>query len=181
MSDPFETLGLEPRFELEPSLLESRHRELSRALHPDRYVGRGASERRQALSRAIEVNEALRTLKDPVRRATSLLARFGIEFPEGKEPKASPEFLMDVLELREELVNAQRARDLTSLRRLASAFETRAAATQRELAAAFVPFEKRDSARPSAESAAEFGRLLGELRFLKRLIDEARAIEDELS
>ena len=58
--DPFETLGVEPRFDLDLTALEKRHRELSGALHPDRYTGRPASERRMALDRAIKVNEAWR-------------------------------------------------------------------------------------------------------------------------
>ncbi len=38
MIDPFSTLGLPVRFALAPKELEARHRELSKALHPDRYA-----------------------------------------------------------------------------------------------------------------------------------------------
>ena len=103
MSDPFATFGLTPAFELDLNELEQRHRELSRALHPDRYAGRGASERRQALGKAIEVNEAWRRLKNPVKRAEALLERLGLAVSEEQEPKPAPEFLMDVMERREEL------------------------------------------------------------------------------
>ncbi len=68
-ADPFDTLGVEPRFDLDLAALERRHRDLSRALHPDRYAGAPAAERRLALGRAIDANEALRVLKDPIRRA----------------------------------------------------------------------------------------------------------------
>ena len=58
MSDPFETLGVEARFDLDLRAVEQRHRDLSKALHPDRYTGAPAAERRMSLSRAIDVNEA---------------------------------------------------------------------------------------------------------------------------
>ena len=64
MADPFDTLGLEPRFELDLSALEARQRELSRALHPDRHAGAGAAGRRQALSRAIEDYRKKRAARD---------------------------------------------------------------------------------------------------------------------
>src|SRR5688572_21024439 len=99
VADPFLILGVEPRFDVALAEVEARHRELSRTLHPDRYVGRPSAERRVALSKAIEVNEALRVLRDPARRAEALLARRGVELPEGEEAKPSEDFLMDVLEL----------------------------------------------------------------------------------
>ena len=72
MQSPFVVLEIEPRFDLDPAALEARHKELSRALHPDRYAGRPASERRLALSKAIEVNEAYRALRDPIKRAEAV-------------------------------------------------------------------------------------------------------------
>ena len=52
--DPqIELLGVPALFALDEQELEKRHRDLSRALHPDRYAGRPSSERREALSRAI--------------------------------------------------------------------------------------------------------------------------------
>ena len=66
MTDPFELLGIPARYDLDLDELATRQRDLSRALHPDRYAGRGASERRQALGKAIEVNEAARLLKQVV-------------------------------------------------------------------------------------------------------------------
>src|SRR5262245_41178207 len=89
MIDPFETLGVEPRYNLDLRALEQRHRDLSKALHPDRYASAPAAERRLSLSRAIDVNEAFRALRDPVRRAEALVRRAGVPVGETAEPKAA--------------------------------------------------------------------------------------------
>jgi molecular chaperone HscB len=170
--DPFETLGIEPAFALDLPAVERRHRELSRALHPDRYVGRPAAERRQALSRAIEVNEAWRLLKDPVRRAEALLAKRGIQIAEGEEPRAEPELLMRMMELREQLSEARRNGDLRSVAALATQV---AAEQERVLAGLAARF-----AEAQQNGSAELLPLLGELRYYRRFLDEASAIEDEL-
>jgi molecular chaperone HscB len=160
--------------------LEARHRELSRALHPDRYAGGGAAERRQALSRAIEVNDALRVLKDPVRRAQALLARSGLSLEEGREPQAAPAFLMDVLELREELSVAGRAKDGAAVRRLGESIAARESQVLEALALGLAPLEGRDTAPTEPGALRGVSEKLGELRFFQRLLSEVRAIEDEL-
>lgn len=180
MSDPFAILGLEPRFDLDLAAVEVRHRELSRTLHPDRHAGKPAAERRQALSLAIEVNDALRVLKDPVRRAEALLERSGVRVSEdGKEPPAAPEFLMDVLELREELSAAQRAADLSRVKSLASQVEARQGSTERDLNQAFTALTAERALAPAV--AERIGQKLAELRYFRRFLAEARAIEDEIA
>src|SRR6516225_6451682 len=119
MNDPFETLGVEARFDLDLAALSQHHRDLSKALHPDRYSGAGAAERRLSLGRAIDVNEAFRVLKDPIRRAEALLRRAGVPVGETSEPKPPPALLMEMMEAREELAGAARAKDLAAVARLA--------------------------------------------------------------
>jgi len=171
LSDPFETLGLAPVFELDPATLERRHRELSRALHPDRYAGRPSGERQQALGRAIEVNEAFRKLRDPVHRAEVLLARHGRPVGESGGAAADPALLMAVMERREELGEARRGRDLAKVRGLTRAVREREQRVLAEMAKAFVQLPP-DFARIEP--------LLGELRYHHRFLEEALAIEDDL-
>ena len=66
--DPFATLGLARRYDVDPRELETKYRDLQRALHPDRHVSGSPSERRMSLSRAVEVNEAYRLLRDDLAR-----------------------------------------------------------------------------------------------------------------
>jgi molecular chaperone HscB len=171
LSDPFETLGLAPVFELDLATLERRHRELSRALHPDRHAGRPSGERKQALGRAIEVNEAFRTLRDPVSRALVLLARHGRAVTEASGPPAAPALLMEVMERREALSEARRARDLVKVRALTRSVREREQRVLSEMAKAFVQLPP-DFARIEP--------LLGELRYHHRFLEEAMAVEDDL-
>jgi molecular chaperone HscB len=169
--DPFEALGVEPVFSLDLAVLEQRHRDLSRALHPDRHAAAGAAERRLALGRAIEINEAFRILKDPVRRAEALLALRGVESGEGKEPPASPALLMEVMERREALAEARQAKNEAALERLRAEVSTEADRTQAVLC--------REFASPSG-SSAEILKRIGELRYYRRFLDEAASIADDL-
>jgi molecular chaperone HscB len=168
--DPFETLGVEPSYGLDLALLEQRHRDLSRALHPDRHAASGAAERRMALGRAIEVNEAFRTLKDPVRRAEALLARRGMHSGEGKEPPASPALLMEVMERREALAEVRQTKNEAALTRLIAEVSAEALRTQTALGNEF--------ASPTA-NPAEILKRIGELRYYRRFLDEAASIADD--
>jgi molecular chaperone HscB len=171
LTDPFETLGFEPVFDLDPALLERRHRELSRALHPDRYAGRPASERREALGRAIGVNQAFRALKDPVARAEALLARHGKVAEEGGGQPADPVLLIEVLERREALGDAKRKGDLETVRRLADEVRERQRAALDGITRGFTT---------SPPDIALVEKALGELRYHRRFLEEVSAIEDEI-
>jgi molecular chaperone HscB len=173
ITDPFATLGAPRRYDLDLTVLEKTHRELSRALHPDKFAQAGASERRAALEQAANVNEAWRILRDPIRRAEALFQLEGFRVGETNEPKASPAFLMEVMEEREALAEARAARDLGKVRKLATGIAVRAKAAESNLTAGF----SRDS-RPKDE-LAKLLPLLGELRFYRRFLDEAEAIEEE--
>jgi molecular chaperone HscB len=169
-SSPFDVLGIEPRFSVDLGAIEKRYRELARVVHPDKHTAGGAAERRRAMARAVDLNEAWRTVRDPVRRAEALLRLRGADRAEGQEPKASPELLMEVMELREELGDARAASDVARVRALATSVAEREASLLARLAESF------DGAAPPDSIL----RVLGELRYVRRFLDEARAIEEHL-
>jgi len=171
MTSPFELLGVPLLFALDEQELERRHRDLSRALHPDRYAGRPSSERREALSRAISVNEAFRKLRDPLSRAEALLSQLGRNVSENNLPKPPPALLMRVMEQREELSAARRAGDRSRIEALVALATSETEDATERMADAFaedpIPVE-------------EVLKLLGELRYLQRLKQEADTALDEL-
>lgn len=167
--DPFATLGIARSFDVDLAAVEKTHRELSRALHPDKFVAAPPSERRAALEKAVQANEAWRTVRDPIKRAEALFALAGIAVGERSEPKASPEFLMDVMEQREELAEARAKKDATAVKRLAEAITARGESIERALGEGFTKGDALESLLP----------MLGELRYCRRFLDEVSAIEDE--
>jgi molecular chaperone HscB len=172
MVDPFDTLGIAPAFDLDLAAVEKRYRELARVLHPDRHLGGAPAERRMALGKAVEVNEAWRLLRDPIRRAEALLRRRGVTVEEGKEPKAEPAFLMEMMEQREALSEAKASGDPEAVKRLGNAIYERQKSVTARIATAFAGGAGANGALDQVLS------LLGELRYYRRFLDEVSAIED---
>lgn len=173
--DPFSVLGIPAQFDLDLGEVEKRYRELSKTLHPDRYVGRPAGERRLALNKAIEVNEAWRALRNDVTRAEALLRRGGVEIDEASAPTTRPEFLMEMMELREALAEARATRDAAALAKLTKEVQAREEAVLDQLRKCFAA---------GTDDAGGLGRCivpLSQLRFVRRFLDEASAAEDDLT
>jgi molecular chaperone HscB len=165
---PFEVLGIDARYDIDPEALEARYRELSRVLHPDKFAQRPSAERRMSLEKAITVNEAYRVLKDDLARANALLRVRGVAVQGEEEKPADPEFLMEVMELREGLAEARAERDLARVGKLADRVRATASETRARMSALF-----------EANELAEVPALLARMRYFKRFLDEVAVIEDE--
>ena len=107
----FEIFGLPIDFQIDSSLLTERYRELQKTVHPDRYANASDRDRRLAVQQAALINEALDTLKLPLKRARYLLQLNGIEFDDEKETHMDPEFLMEQMELREAVADVRQQED----------------------------------------------------------------------
>src|SRR5262245_8425272 len=105
--DHFRRLGLEPDFDVDVDIVEKRYLGFQRAIHPDRFANKPAKERAFAERQAVALNEAYETLKDPLRRAAYLLRLNGIDAAVSKdETVRDPELLMEAMEAREALMEA---------------------------------------------------------------------------
>jgi molecular chaperone HscB len=102
--DYFSFLGLPRRLNLDPAELEKQFRTLSRQFHPDYFYNAPPGERRASLERSSYLNDAYRTLKQPVARVEYLLQLEGFA-PGGPEQgsKVPPSLLEEVFALNEEL------------------------------------------------------------------------------
>jgi molecular chaperone HscB len=98
-SNYFDFFGLPHRLDLNLKELESRFYTLSRRLHPDVYFRRSAQERQFSLDSTAILNDAYRTLRDPVSRAEYLLKENGFDIGEQKSANVPPELLEEVFEL----------------------------------------------------------------------------------
>jgi len=96
--DLFALLGLQQQFNLDLDELAKAYRKVSTAVHPDRFAGKSAVERRMSLQWMAAVNEARRVLTDRMTRARYLAT--GRAAPE-ENPRSpgDPEFLEKIFAL----------------------------------------------------------------------------------
>jgi molecular chaperone HscB len=165
-SDAFGLLGLPAQFDLDPSVIERAFFDRSKELHPDRFANAPAAERVAALSRSRALNDAYKVLKNPVARAEYLLAQAGVTI--GANEQLDPAFLMEILELREELAEARVAKRLPEVARLQQAMAQRRAAAVAKLQPLF-----------EAHDLAGIKEQLILLRYLHRYLEECDAALDE--
>lgn len=101
--DPFEALGLPPRYTLDPADLQRRYLARAAAAHPDL----GADDDGEAIA---SLNTARAILADPLRRAAALLQRIG---PAAATPRDElpPGFLQEIMAARLEAEEALEAGD----------------------------------------------------------------------
>jgi molecular chaperone HscB len=105
----FEFLGVPKRLHLDDSELEKRFYSLSRQFHPDYFMSASDQERSASMERSSALNDAYRTLSNPITRAHYLL---GLEGLKEAEKKAPPELLEEVFELNMEIEQIKAAREL---------------------------------------------------------------------
>src|SRR5713226_9779796 len=81
-ADYFTFFGLPRKLNLDVGALEKDFYELSRKLHPDLNARSASKEQEWSLQQSSLLNDAYRTLKDPVRRTQYLLRLEGVELEE---------------------------------------------------------------------------------------------------
>jgi len=167
MHSHFDLFGLTPKFSLEGEALERSYRDIQSKVHPDRFAHAGDAERRASLQWTTRVNEAYRTLKDPVQRAKHLLELHGVDVAFETNTAMPPEFLMQQMELREALENAKDPSALDELRKRLRQEKS------------FMDRQIGDSIDHKKDYNAAAG-LVRKLQFLDRLDEEIDAAYEEI-
>jgi molecular chaperone HscB len=159
--DHFARLGLPAALDIEAAALDKAYFARQRQWHPDRFVGKAAEERAKASVEAAALNDAYRTLKDPLARAVYLAELRGVELPGDGKTIDDPDLLMEVMDAREELQEASSIAEVDALARFAREDLQKALA---ELPRLFLANDK-----PAIRKA------LLRLRYLDKFADEAKA------
>src|SRR6202012_1536820 len=124
--DYFEFFSLPRKLTLDVVALEKQFYTMSRRLHPDRFASKPVAEQEEALRQSSLLNDAYRTLKDPILRTQYLLKLEGVELEEeskaatdtargtGVEKKqlVPPELLEEVFELNMQLQEMRAAKQM---------------------------------------------------------------------
>lgn len=193
MADYFEVFGLPRKLRVDGAGLEKDFYARSRRLHPDRFVAKPAAEQEEALAAASELNDAYRTLKDPILRTQHLLTLEGVELEEqsksateearatGVEKKQliPPELLEEVFELNMQLMEMKAAKAMgdeadESLRgdllTAEGSFKAKLAETQVELEGLWERWDAGDAGAKDAMVA-----LLNKRSYLRNLVRDVGA------
>ena len=159
MNQHFTLFGLPETFQIDENALETRYRALAANCHPDKFASASAFEQKQAVMMAAAVNEAYRILKNPIDRAASLLMTQNIDADAPEHTAFAPEFLMQQMEWRETLMDAQMEQNNEALRALDQEISREQDKLYQDLRTAF--------AAKDHEAAAQWvrhGRFLNKLR-----------------
>ena len=196
----FELFSLPAHLHLDVAALEKQFYVLSRKLHPDRFAAKPAAEQEAALAESSRLNDAYRTLKDPILRTQYMLSLEGVELEEqskaateaartsGTEKKQliPPELLEEVFELNMQLAEQKAAKQMgeddpqlrADLAAAKAGFDQKMAATQAELEGLWTKWDDAVDAGNQAEkdrAKEAMVVLLNKRSYLRNLLRDVNA------
>ena len=199
MPDYFALFSLPQPLHLDLASLETTFYAQSRKLHPDRFASKPAAEQQAALAASSQLNDAYRTLRDPILRTEYLLGLQGIQLEEqsraatdlakstgtAKKQVAPPDLLEDAFELNMALEEMKMGGDDPDARReLESArtkFTAMLAETQQDLEALWTAWDLAVDANnePAKDSAKQaMVALLNRRSYIRNLVRDVNAALD---
>lgn len=107
----FELFAVPVDYNVDLVTVNKHYLELQRAVHPDRHANASSRDKLLAVQNTAEINDALQTLKHPVKRAEYMLSELGVDIRAEQQTLQDPMFLMQQMELREELEELETASD----------------------------------------------------------------------
>lgn len=169
----FELFAMPSSFELNLNELRAKYLELQRAVHPDKFANASERERLLAVQKTAQINDGFAMLKTPINRAEHLLLLAGIELAHEHQTIKDPMFLMEQMELREELEEIPSSADP----------EQAIIDFQQQIDRHILQFEQQfvglfAVSEPSSLSTAADN--VRKLKFMLKLASEAREIEERL-
>ena len=172
MSDFYEIFGLPRSLDLSLDDLQRRFYDLSRKLHPDRFMQKPEAERQLALDMSSALNDAYRTLKDPIKRAQYLLTLEGFDIGEQRSKDVPPELLEEVFELNMALEEMRGGDDSArpQLEEAEKYFAGMLAASDQELAALFAKYD----VLQSRDELGQIRNVLNRRKYISNLVSEVQ-------
>jgi molecular chaperone HscB len=170
----FEVLELAPALSLDSADLDKRFYRLSRKYHPDLFSRRPAAEQQEALDRSALLNDAYRTLKDPIKRALYVLKQEGFEADESVSKEVPPELLEEVFELNMALEESSEGPEIDAARKK---FEGMRNEIDGEMRTAFAEWD----GSHRRETLTQIRSLLNRRKYLTNLIEKTTLGKTTLS
>jgi molecular chaperone HscB len=114
-SNDFELFDLPVQFAQDSAALDARWKELQREAHPDKFAAQGAAAQRVAMQWSVRINEAYQRLKNPMKRAMYLCELHGAPIQAESNTAMPPDFLVQQMQWREALEEAQSLSELEQI------------------------------------------------------------------
>ena len=114
-SNDFALFGVPMQFAQDRAQLDARWKELQREAHPDKFAAQGPAAQRLAMQWSVRINEAYQRLKDPLKRASYLCELHGAPINAENNTAMPAVFLMQQMEWREALEDAESIEDLDKI------------------------------------------------------------------
>lgn len=166
----FQLFGLHECYRIDNTQLEQHFRTLQAQVHPDKFTHLSEAERRVSMQWATRVNEAYQALNNPVRRARYLLSLHGVDTQEETNTAMPADFLMQQMEWREAIEEAQQARDEEALTGLETRLQREMHEHQHQLA---VKIDDEHDYQAAAGAVRK-------LKFLEKLAEEIASAFDAI-
>jgi len=166
----FSLFDLPVDFQVDLDTLSQRYREIQKQVHPDNYANSTESERLLAVHTAAEVNDAFETLKSPLARAEYMVMEHGFDVKHEQATIKDGMFLMQQMELREELEEIADASDAET------AFDD----FYDDVKQLINQYTEQFQSQFNQQAYTDAAMAVRKLRFIYKLQNEARLLEDKL-
>ena len=170
----FELFAVPVDYNIDLATVNKHYLELQRTVHPDRHANASSRDKLMAVQSTAEINDALQTLKHPVKRAEYMLSELGVDIRAEQQTLQDPMFLMQQMEWREELAEvSEQADPLSALESLEDEINQ---ATKKDV-------EQLTSLLKSEQDEANLkaADVIRQLKFLNKMMAEISLKEDSLS
>ncbi len=137
LTNYFELFWLTQTFDIDLNMLENNYRKIQSECHPDRFVTASNTEKLQSMQTATLANSAYLTLKSPGLRGAYLLGLSGIVAVSENDNKMPADFLMQQMEWREAVEDAENAHNISALENLIKDISIEAKSLQNTLSSQF--------------------------------------------
>ena len=110
----FEFYDLSESFTLDDAIIKKKFYQLSKQYHPDFYANEDDAKQQEILELSTLNNKAYQTLINPAKRLEYILRLHNL-VSEGAKPQLPSDFLMEMMDINERLMEVDDARELGSI------------------------------------------------------------------
>ncbi len=165
----FTLFDLPESYDIDTALLAEHFQTLQRQYHPDKFATAPQADRLKALQQAASINQGYQALRQPLSRAEYLLSLHGFDINNEQHTVRDTAFLMEQLELREELETIEQQKNSDALVSYFDRLNDMEQQRSQQMRQLFVQ-----------QQWPEAADTVRKLRFLSRLRIEAEKLEEKL-